>query len=185
MLTRNLNQAPAFPPQQPGYPYPAAGVPPVPPVPGVPGVPPVPPYGAVPAYPVGAFPPGASPPPPATAPFPLPARPPSGAAGAPPYYYGAGAPPAGYPGTAPPVVPTPSSTAVGDSIDQLIRMAESNANQAAPAKNGTEEAAGAAAAGAGEKKKKGARMVYADTDVSPEEKMAMLPRYRWVEESAA
>jgi hypothetical protein len=53
-------------------------------------------------------------------------------------------------------------------------MAESNANQAAPAKNGT-----------GEKKKKGARMVYADTDVSPEEKMAMLPRYRWVEESAA
>ncbi|KAL2268771.1 hypothetical protein VTJ83DRAFT_3617 [Remersonia thermophila] len=169
--------APPFLPPQPGYPYPAAGVAPVP------GVPVVPPYGAAPGFPApaGAFPPGPSPPPGATAPFALPARPPSGAAGAPPYFYGAGAPPPGYPGGAPPAVPASDAAATGDSIDQLIRMAEAGIKPAAaPAKNGAEEAAGA-----GEKKKKGARMVYADTDVSPEEKMAMLPRYRWVESAAA
>jgi ribosomal protein L12E/L44/L45/RPP1/RPP2 len=72
----------------------------------------------------------------------------------------------------------------GDDIDQLIRMAEAGIKPGAAAgaaKNGAEEGA----AGAGEKKKKGTRMVYADTEVSPEERMAMLPRYRWVEGAAA
>jgi ribosomal protein L12E/L44/L45/RPP1/RPP2 len=74
----------------------------------------------------------------------------------------------------------------GDDIDQLIRMAEAGIKPAAPAaaaagaKNGADEGAGA-----GEKKKKGTRMVYADTEVSPEERMAMLPRYQWVEGTAA
>ena len=49
-----------------------------------------------------------------------------------------------------------------------------------PAKPGAEDEAG------GEKKskkdkEKNMRMVYADTEISPEEKMALLPRYRWVE----
>lgn len=48
-----------------------------------------------------------------------------------------------------------------------------------PAKNGDEQPAPT------EKKKKGMRMVYDDTEVSPEEKMALLPRYRWVEEAVA
>jgi hypothetical protein len=67
----------------------------------------------------------------------------------------------------------------GDDIDQLIRMAEAGIKPGAGSK-GAEEAAGA-----GEKRKKGSRMVYADTEVSPEEKMALLPRYRWVEGAAA
>ncbi len=66
----------------------------------------------------------------------------------------------------------------GDDIDQLIRMAEAGIKPGAGAK-------GEEGAGAGEKKKKGSRMVYADTEVSPEEKMALLPRYRWVEGAAA
>jgi hypothetical protein len=65
----------------------------------------------------------------------------------------------------------------GDDIDQLIRMAEAGIKPGAAAKAGEE--------GAGEKKKKGTRMVYGDTEVSPEERMAMLPRYRWVEGAAA
>jgi ribosomal protein L12E/L44/L45/RPP1/RPP2 len=74
----------------------------------------------------------------------------------------------------------------GDDIDQLIRMAEAGIKPPPPAgaKAAAEEGAAAAAAG-GERKKKEMRMVYADTEVSPEEKMAMLPRYRWVEEAAA
>lgn len=62
--------------------------------------------------------------------------------------------------------------AAGDEIDQLIRMAESGIK---PAKKPEEDA------GAGEKKaKKGARMVYADENFSPEEAMARLPRYAFV-----
>ncbi|KAL2174824.1 uncharacterized protein P884DRAFT_271947 [Thermothelomyces heterothallicus CBS 202.75] len=190
-----------FPAPQPGYRYPAP-----------PGGAVVAPYPATQAYPptAAAFPPGASPPPGATttAPFPLPARPPSGSAGAPPgappgvppYYYNGA--PAGYPapgvpgapgsapgatGAAPSTVDElvanaarQSSGAGGDDIDQVIRMAEAGIKPgAAPAAGKTEDA------GAGEKKKKGTRMVYGDTEVSPEEKMAMLPRYRWVEEAAA
>ncbi|KAK3899645.1 hypothetical protein C8A05DRAFT_46342 [Staphylotrichum tortipilum] len=150
-----------FPPPQPGYPYGA---------PGAPGAPPYPASGQ--ALP----PPGAT-----TAPFPLPARPPSGSAGAPPYFYN-GAPP-GYPGGAPSTVDDLVASASrqgpsGDDIDQLIRMAEAGIKPGAGSK-------GEEGAGAGDKKKKGSRMVYADTDVSPEEKMALLPRYRWVEGAAA
>ncbi|KAK4237526.1 hypothetical protein C8A03DRAFT_44613 [Achaetomium macrosporum] len=178
-----------FPPPQPGYPYPA---------PGVPGVPGVPPYPATQAYPpTAAYPPGPSPPPGATAPFPLPARPPSGPAApgaAPPYYYnGPGAPPPGYPAVPGAVASTVddlvanaarqgSAGGAADDIDQMIRMAEAGIRPPA-AKNGTQAEEGGGAAG--EKKKKEMRMVYADTEVSPEEKMAMLSRYRWVEETAA
>ncbi|KAJ4292857.1 hypothetical protein N0V88_005515 [Collariella sp. IMI 366227] len=105
--------------------------------------------------------------------LPLPNRPPgapaAAAPGATPYYYNGSA--------------STAQAVGGDDIDQLIRMAEAGIKPAATAaggsaKNGAEE-------GAGEKKKKGTRMVYADTEVSPEEKMAMLPRYRWVEGAAA
>jgi len=70
----------------------------------------------------------------------------------------------------------------GDDIDQLIRMAEAGIKPQAQQQQGEKKEEGAAA---GEKKKKEVRMVYADTEVSPEEKMALLPRYRWVEEAAA
>ncbi|AEO68187.1 uncharacterized protein THITE_2117609 [Thermothielavioides terrestris NRRL 8126] len=185
-----------FPPPQPGYPYP---------VPGAPGAPGMPPYAATQPYApptAAAYPPGPSPPPgTTTAPFPLPARPPSGAAAAPgvppPYFYnGAGAPPPGYPAAGASTVDELVANAArqgggpggvgGDDIDQLIRMAEAGIKPPPPAgaKAVAEEGAAAAAAG-GERKKKEMRMVYADTEVSPEEKMAMLPRYRWVEEAAA
>ncbi|KAL2260102.1 hypothetical protein VTK26DRAFT_6006 [Humicola hyalothermophila] len=164
-----------FPPPQAGFPYVAPGVP-----------------GAVSPYPppaAGVPPPGAVP----GQPFPLPARPPSGspaAAGAPPYPYYNTAPPPGYPGVAPAVGGEVAAKPTGDDIDQLIRMAEAGIKPAAgtaAAKNGGgaggEEAA--AAAGGEKKGKKGGRMVYADTEVSPEEKMALLPRYRWVEGTTA
>lgn len=74
-----------------------------------------------------------------------------------------------------------SSAATGDDIDQMIRMAEAGIKPGAqPTAAGKAEDAGA-----GEKKKKGSRMVYSDTEVSPEERMAMLPRYRWVEDSTS
>jgi hypothetical protein len=69
-------------------------------------------------------------------------------------------------------------------IDQMIRMAEAGIRPPA-AKNGTQAEEGGGGAAAGERKKKEMRMVYADTEVSPEEKMAALARYRWVEETAA
>ncbi|KAK4121944.1 hypothetical protein N657DRAFT_647449 [Parathielavia appendiculata] len=165
-----------FPPPQPAYLY------------ATPGVPGAPTYPAPPTYPPTAatFPPGPSPPPGTTAPFSIPARPPSGAAqgAAPPYLYnGAPAYPGGAPSTVDELVANESRQgAGGDDIDQLIRMAEAGIKPAAGGpKNGPEEAA----ATAGEKKKKGSRMVYADTEVSPEERMAMLPRYRWVEGASA
>jgi hypothetical protein len=71
----------------------------------------------------------------------------------------------------------------GDDIDQLIRMAEAGIRPAAVAPGaGAGPAKGDATTGA-EKGKKGMRMVYGDTEVSPEEKMALLPRYRFVGES--
>lgn len=65
----------------------------------------------------------------------------------------------------------------GDDIDQLIRMAEAGIK---PGKTPTEGAA-APPPEAGEKKskKEKGRMIYADAEFSPEEKMAMMPRYRW------
>jgi hypothetical protein len=55
----------------------------------------------------------------------------------------------------------------GDDIDQLIRMAEAGVKQSAPAAEPEK---------AGKKDKKG-RMFYDDAEVSPEERMAKLPRY--------
>ncbi|KAL2756701.1 hypothetical protein ACRALDRAFT_1092853 [Sodiomyces alcalophilus JCM 7366] len=68
--------------------------------------------------------------------------------------------------------------AVGDEIDQLIRMAESGVK---PGRKPEEGEKAAAAKGATEKKpKKGGRMVYSDDSISPEERIAQLPRYAWV-----
>lgn len=87
----------------------------------------------------------------------------------------------------------------GDDIDRVIRMAEAGirvpppgqasvaGGRGAPAEEGAtgppeaedDEAGGAA--GGKKKKDKSGRMVYADSDVSPEEKLAEMPRYRWVE----
>ncbi|KAK3292884.1 uncharacterized protein B0H64DRAFT_326705 [Chaetomium fimeti] len=153
---------PPFSAPQSGYPYPAPGA--------------APPYPAAPSYPptAGAFPPGATP---------LPARPPSGsgAPGAPPYFYNGGAAPS----TVDELVANAARQGGpgGDDIDHMIRMAEAGIRPGA-GKAGAAEEAGAGG-GAGEKRKKGTRMVYGDTEVSPEEKMAMLPRYRWIEETAA
>ncbi|KAJ9132089.1 C2h2 finger domain-containing protein [Pleurostoma richardsiae] len=76
--------------------------------------------------------------------------------------------------------------AQGDDIDQLIRMAEAGIKP--PRKeDGTVPAAeehGAALEKRGKKDKdKNMRMVYADTEVSPEEKMARMPRYAFVPEA--
>ncbi|SPO02405.1 related to zinc finger protein [Cephalotrichum gorgonifer] len=156
------------------------------PIPGPPSGPPAP--SAYP-YPPGQAqyaPPGAPPgaPPPAYpqpgfngyAQAPLPPRPgeaPPGAAGLPP-------PPGAYwnnPAAGPP--PGPSSTIDelvsgaaaqpgGDDIDQLIRMAEAGVK---PAEKPAEEK---------KSKKEKVRMFYEDTEVSPEERMAQLPRYALV-----
>ncbi|KAM0329465.1 hypothetical protein ACHAQA_004774 [Verticillium albo-atrum] len=119
--------------------------------------------GGAPAYPQPGFPGGNFN---GFSPSALPARPTSNL-GAPPglpqrpqnaggYYNGA---PAGQPGE------------VGDAIDQIIRDAELG--------NKTKRPEEAEAAG-DKKAKKGARMVYSDENVSPEEKMSQLPRYAWV-----
>ncbi|KAK4176595.1 hypothetical protein QBC36DRAFT_187187 [Triangularia setosa] len=148
-----------FPPPQPGFPY-SAGAP---------------------VYPPVAYPPGAAP----GAFGNLPARPPSGGPipsalpQRPSYPYPGGVVPPGFPGTSSvdELVANAGRGPGGDDIDQLIRMAEAGIK---PAKNGDEQPTSTT-----EKKKKGMRMVYDDTEVSPEEKMAMLSRYRWVEEAAA
>ncbi|KAM7191722.1 hypothetical protein V8F20_009199 [Naviculisporaceae sp. PSN 640] len=160
-----------FPPPQPGFPYPA--------IPGAPVA--VPAYPGVPAYPP-AFPAGPSPPPGAAGAFNLPARPPSGTPPAtalpqrPSYpYNGAGVPPA-FPGATSTVDELVSSGArQGDDIDQLIRMAEAGIK---PAKGAEEGATDKKA------KKDKTRMFYNDSEVSPEEKMAMLPRYRFTPTAA-
>ncbi|KAH6623232.1 hypothetical protein F5144DRAFT_518151 [Chaetomium tenue] len=149
---------PPYSAPQPGYPYPAPGA--APPYPAAQGYPPT----------AGAFPPGSTP---------LPARPPSGSAGAAPYFYNGGAP-----STVDELVANAARQGGpgGDDIDHMIRMAEAGIRPGAGKVGGAEEAG--AGGGAGEKRKKGTRMVYGDTEVSPEEKMAMLPRYRWVEGTA-
>lgn len=48
-----------------------------------------------------------------------------------------------------------------------------------PGGAGKTDAEGAGAAGEKKSKKEKGRMVYGDTEFSPEEKMAMLPRYQW------
>ena len=87
----------------------------------------------------------------------------------------------------------------GDDIDRLIRMAEAgirvpppgvHPGGSGPVLAGEDVAGGAADAdeddaaggGTGKKKKdKSGRMVYADGDVSPEERLAEMARYRWIE----
>ncbi|KAK1752995.1 hypothetical protein QBC47DRAFT_387528 [Echria macrotheca] len=159
-----------FPPPQPGFPYPApaAGAPP---------------FAAGQPFPP-AFPAGPSPPPGAATAFNLPARPPSGAPPSalpqrPPYFYnGSGAPPPGFSGTSSTVDElVAGASRQGDDIDQLIRMAEAGIKPAKPA---------APAEETGEKKskkdkEKNTRMVYGDTEISPEEKLALLPSYKLVE----
>ncbi|CAN8101665.1 unnamed protein product [Discula destructiva] len=118
--------------------------------------------------------PGYAPPPAAYNPYPapsaLPARPPS-LPTAPSLPQRPGYP---YPGQA------QAGLQQGDDIDELIRMAEAGIR---PANTPVSAAAPAEAGGGGggekkSKKEKG-RMVYADTEFSPEEKMAMLPQYQW------
>jgi len=160
------------PPPGGAFPYPPPGV--------VPAA--VPSYSPAQAFPP-SYPPGPSPPPgPPGAGFNLPARPPTGGAPPqrPPYFYnGAGAPPPGYPGGPSTVdeLVSGASRPHGDDIDQLIRMAEAGIKPAAP-KAGAEEAA---TEKKGKKdKEKNTRMVYGDSEVSPEEKMVLLPRYQYV-----
>lgn len=85
-------------------------------------------------------------------------------------------PGAGYPGGASTVDELVSGAArqggaQGDEIDQLIRTAEQGSKPPARA----EDAAGGEKKG--KSKDKNMRMVYGDSEVSPEEKMALLPRY--------
>lgn len=148
-----------------------------------------------------------APPPGAFGPPGLPARPPGGQSAWPPQRSQYGGPPA--PGSGASTVDEliagaaaaaghgNAAGAGGDDIDRLIRMAEAGIRAppsgpypiaAAPGEDGTtggaadaddEEAGGA---GAGKKKKdKSGRMIYADSDVSPEERLAEMARYRWIE----
>lgn len=162
-----------FPPPQGSFPYPPAGAP---------G------FSPTQTYPPN-YPSGPSPPPGAAGAFNLPPRPPSGAPQTsnlpqrPPYggFYNGGAPPAGYPAGASTVDElVASASRQPDDIDQIIRMAEAGikpnkaAEDAAPAdKKGKKD------------KDKNTRMVYADLEISPEERLAMMPRYAYVPESQA
>ncbi|KAF5237760.1 hypothetical protein FANTH_10635 [Fusarium anthophilum] len=65
----------------------------------------------------------------------------------------------------------------GDDIDQMIRMAEAGIK---PAATKAEEEGGDK-----KKKEKKARMFYDDAEVSPEERMSMLPRYAFVPETVS
>ncbi|PHH51194.1 BUB3-interacting and GLEBS motif-containing protein ZNF207 [Ceratocystis fimbriata CBS 114723] len=82
---------------------------------------------------------------------------------------------------APGAVGYPAAPHANDDIDDLIRSAETNA-QSVPAATAATPAEPAAV----EKKKKdkGVRMIYSDTEVSPEEKMALLQRYAFVSAEA-
>jgi len=76
----------------------------------------------------------------------------------------------------------------GDDIDQLIRMAEAGIRPPKKSETPADEAAAAAAAAPERKSKKdkdkNVQMMY-DDEVSPEEKMATMPRYAYVPEVAA
>jgi hypothetical protein len=74
-----------------------------------------------------------------------------------------------------------SASRQGDDIDQMIRMAEAGIKPPAKKADAAPEEAAAPADKKGKKdKEKNMRMVYADTEISPEEKMARLPRYAFV-----
>lgn len=161
-LTR-LQNSPFNPPQpyaQPGYPnYPANAAPPA---------------AAYNQYSSSSLP--ARPPSLPTAPGNLPQRP-----GYPANYYPGQAPP-GYPAAGASTIDELVAGAArsGDDIDQLIRMAEAGIK---PGKTPTDGPGATAVppAESGEKKskKEKGRMIYTDAEFSPEEKMAMLPKYQW------
>lgn len=64
-----------------------------------------------------------------------------------------------------------------DDIDQLIRSAEAGAVRPLLEEEGGEKKGG--------KKEKKARLVYDDAEISPEERMAALPRYAYAPAAAA
>ncbi|PHH93226.1 hypothetical protein CDD83_10164 [Cordyceps sp. RAO-2017] len=99
----------------------------------------------------------------------LPARPP-GSVGAPP-----GLPQRLTEGTDRNVAAGAQAAATGDDIDKMIRMAEAGVKSTQKAEDG----------GDGEKKSKKGRLVYDDAEVSPEEKMAAMPRYAFHPDIAA
>ena len=74
-----------------------------------------------------------------------------------------------------PTQPTASS-ADASAIDDLISSATNNVNnvEAAPADRKEEKKA------AKKDKDKSTKLIYSDNDISPEEKMAQLPRYAYV-----
>lgn len=160
MLTVPPQNSPFAPPQpfgQPGYPnYPANG--------------------AAPGAGYNQYPPSN-----------LPARPPTLPSTTPSLPQRPGYPANYYPGQASPAYPpatgastvdelVASAARPSDDIDQLIRMAEAGIR---PGKTPTDGAAPAPEAGEKKSKKEKGRMVYADTELSPEERMAMMPKYQW------
>lgn len=78
----------------------------------------------------------------------------------------------GYPGASTVDELVSGAARQGDEIDQLIRAAEQGSKP--PARAGEDAAGGEKK---GKSKDKNMRMVYGDSEVSPEEKMALLPRY--------
>lgn len=163
MLTQICQNSPFAPPQpyaQPGYPnYPPSGPPPA---------------AGFQQYPPSSLP--ARPPSLPTAPN-LPQRP-GYAAGN--YYPGQpGAP--GFPaaGGASTVDELVANARQGDDIDQLIRMAEAGIKPAKTPTDGAPTVPPPADGGEKKSKKEKGRMVYSDTEFSPEERMAMLPKYAW------
>ncbi|KAI1818223.1 hypothetical protein GGS20DRAFT_529023 [Poronia punctata] len=91
----------------------------------------------------------------------------------------------GWPGTAAPGEEhVPVAAPHGDDIDQLIRMAEAGIR---PPKKSETPAGGEEAAPEKKTKKdkdKNVQMIY-DDELSPEERMAMMPRYAFTQETAA
>lgn len=161
MLTREFQNSPFAPPQpfgQPGYPaYPANG--------------------AAPGAGYNQFPPSNLPARPPTLPTTpsLPQRP-----GYPANYY-PGQPAPGYPATGASTVDelVASAARQGDDIDQLIRMAEAGIKPGQTPTAGAGAVAPAPEGGEKKSKKEKGRMVYADAEFSPEERMAMMSKYQW------
>lgn len=104
--------------------------------------------------------------------------------GQPPYGYPASSLPARPPGSLGPPPGLPQrpegvqGTAPGDDIDEMIRMAEAGIKPAQKPEDGEDGEKKA-------KKEKRGRMVYEDTEISPEERMAAMPRYAFVPQAVA
>ncbi|KAF6809082.1 hypothetical protein CSOJ01_07151 [Colletotrichum sojae] len=94
------------------------------------------------------------------------------------FWNGPGAPPPGYAGASTVDDLVSGAAHQGDEIDELIRRAESGIKAPKKPEEEAEEAAGEKKSK--KDKDKNVRMVYADTEVSPEERMAQLSRYAWV-----